>query len=98
MNLPFLDTNILLYAALQPDPRSETACGLLARGGLVSVQVLNEFTAVARRKLRQPWPKVMQALAAIWTLCPTAPRPLTVATHEAAVGLAERWATRLTMP
>ena len=89
MNRPFLDTNILLYAALQPDPRSETARGLLARGGLVSVQVLNEFTAVARRKLRRPWPEVMQALAAIRTLCP-APRPLTVATHEAAVGLAER--------
>ena len=89
MNRPFLDTNILLYAALQPDPRSETARGLLARGGLVSVQVLNEFTAVARRKLRRPWPEVMQALAAIRTLCP-APRPLTVATHEAAIGLAER--------
>ncbi|APT60404.1 pilus assembly protein (plasmid) [Roseomonas gilardii] len=90
MSRPFLDTNILLYAALQPDPRSETARGLLARGGLVSVQVLNEFTAVARRKLRRPWPEVRQALAAIRTLCPAAPRPLTVATHDAAIGLAER--------
>jgi predicted nucleic acid-binding protein len=87
MSPPFLDTNILLYAALQPDPRSETARALLARGGLISVQVLNEFTAVARRKLHRPWPEVAQALKAIRILCP-APRPLTLAVHEAALGLA----------
>ena len=87
MSPPFLDTNILLYAALQPDPRSETARALLARGGLISVQVLNEFTAVARRKLHRPWPEVARALEAIRTLCP-APRPLTLAVHEAALGLA----------
>ncbi|MDO9707662.1 PIN domain-containing protein [Paracraurococcus lichenis] len=89
MSDAFLDTNILLYAALQPDPRSEAARALLAQGGVVSVQVLNEFAAVARRKLRRPWPEIRQALDAIRILCP-APRPLTDATHDAALGLAER--------
>ncbi len=74
MSVAFLDTNVLLYAALQPDPRSDAARGLLARGGIVSVQVLNEFVAVARRKLRCPWPEVVRALDAIHVLCPL-PRP-----------------------
>lgn len=86
---PFLDTTMLVYAALQPDPRSDAARALLRDGGVVSVQVLNEFANVARRKLRRPWPEVLQALAAVRTLCP-APRPLTAATHEAALALAER--------
>ncbi len=54
----FLDSNILVYAALQQDWRSETARELLAASGVISVQVLNEFANVARRKLRQPWPEV----------------------------------------
>ena len=86
---PFLDTNVLLYAALQPDPRSDAARALLAQGGTVSVQVLNEFAAIARRKLRRPWPEITQALDAIRTLCP-APWPLSLSTHEAALDLAAR--------
>jgi predicted nucleic acid-binding protein len=87
--LPFLDTNILVYAALQPDSRSDTARAVLARRGVVSVQVLNEFANVAHRKLRRPWPEIAQALAAIRVLCP-APRPLTLATHTEALAIAER--------
>jgi len=86
---PFLDTNVLVYAALQPDPRSDAARALLRSGGVISVQVLNEFANVARRKLRRPWPEVQRALAAVRTLCPP-PRPITAATHEAALALAER--------
>jgi predicted nucleic acid-binding protein len=89
MSAVFFDTNILLYAAMQPDRRSDAARSLLARGGVISVQVLNEFAAVAHRKLRRPWPEVVRALAAIRVLCPS-PRPLTLDTHEAALGLADR--------
>ena len=90
----FFDTNLLVYAALQPDPRSDRARDLLARGDVVSVQVLNEFANVARRKLRLPWSEVAQALDGIRALCPP-PLPLTVATHEAALGVAERLGYRL---
>lgn len=89
MNPPFLDTHVLVYAALQPDPRSDAARALLRGGGMISVQVLNEFAHVARRKLRRPWPEVRHALAAVRALC-RAPLPLTTATHEAALGLAEQ--------
>lgn len=85
----FFDTNLLVYAALQPDPRSERARDLLARGGAVSVQVLNEFANVARRKLGRPWAEVARALSDVRALC-SPPLPITLATHEAALGIAGR--------
>ena len=85
----FLDTNVLVYAALQPDPRSEVARDLMARRGTISVQVLNEFVNVAHRKLRRSWPEIMTAVRAIRDLCPP-PTPITLATHEAALGFASR--------
>jgi predicted nucleic acid-binding protein len=51
----FFDTNVLLYAIAQDDPRNAQAEALLASGGMISVQILNEFAAVARRKLSMPW-------------------------------------------
>ena len=90
----FLDTNVLLYASLQPDPRSDTARALLARRGIISVQVLNEFANVAARTLRRPWPEVIRALAAIRVLCPP-PLPLTLAIHEAGCAIAGRTGYRL---
>lgn len=83
----FLDTNILLYAALQPDARSDAARAILAQRGTISVQVLNEFANVARRKLHRPWPEIVAALGAICRLC-LPPRPLTFATHETALRVA----------
>jgi predicted nucleic acid-binding protein len=85
----FLDSNVLLYASLQPDPRSEAARALLARRGIISVQVLNEFANVAARKLRRPWREVTDALAAIRALCPP-PLPLTFAIHESGIAIANR--------
>jgi predicted nucleic acid-binding protein len=90
MNGPvFLDTNVLVYAAPRPDPRSETARALLARRGMISVQVLNEFVNVAHRKLRRSWPEITKALGAIRDLCPP-PSPITLAIDEAALGIASR--------
>ncbi|WP_225770734.1 PIN domain-containing protein [Inquilinus sp. Marseille-Q2685] len=85
----FLDTNILLYAIARDDPRAATAEALLAAGGMISVQVLNEFTSVARRKLGLSWDEVTEALSAIRALCAPA-APVTVETHEAALRIAER--------
>ena len=94
MSPPFLDTNVLLYATLQPDPRSEAARSLLAGRGTISVQVLNEFANVAARRLRRPWPEIDRALRSIRTLC-APPLPLTVATHQAGIAIATRTGYRL---
>ena len=90
----FFDTNVLIYTFAQNDPRSEAAEALLAAGGLVSVQILNEFAAVAVRKLGMPWGDVLEALAAIRTLCPS-PAPLTVDTHESALRIAQQFGYRI---
>jgi predicted nucleic acid-binding protein len=85
----FLDTNILVYA-FTDDPRSARVRELLGQRPLISVQVLNEFANVARRKLGLSWDELHEALAAIRVLCPTV-LPLTVETHDAAMALARRY-------
>lgn len=87
----FFDTNILIYALAQHDRRTARAEQLLLGGGVISVQVLNEFTAVARRKLRMPWYDVKEALQSIRVLCPS-PIPVTLATHELALTIIDRYA------
>jgi predicted nucleic acid-binding protein len=84
---PFLDTNVLIYAIAQDDPRAAVAEALLGQGGVVSVHVLNEFVAVARRKLGLSWEEVLDALGAIRALC-APPVPITAETHERAVQIA----------
>lgn len=85
----FFDTTVLIYAISEVDPRAAIAEELLAAGGHISVQVLNEFAAVARRKLKMPWKEITDALAAIRELCKP-PAPLTVEVHESGLKLAER--------
>jgi len=87
---PFFDTNIILYAFRRDDTRGQVAETLLAAGGALSVQVLNEFVAVARRKLEKSWEEIRSALDILRTFCPE-PLPLTVETHERAVHIAERY-------
>jgi predicted nucleic acid-binding protein len=86
----FFDTTILIYAISDSDPRAAIAEELLAAGGHISVQVLNEFAAVARRKLKMSWQEIGEALEAIRTLCES-PAPLTVDLHEHALELAARY-------
>lgn len=84
----FFDTNVLIYAVAQNDPRNKKAEELLASGGVLSVQILNEFVSVARRKILMPWSEVVEALEAFQVLCPS-PLPITIETHEAAIQIAE---------
>jgi predicted nucleic acid-binding protein len=83
---PFFDTNILVYAFLDID-RRERALDLIASGGVISAQVLNEFTNVARRKRQRDWAEIERAVSVIRTRFPDV-MPLTAGTHAAALGLA----------
>lgn len=85
---PFLDTNLLVYAQTS-DPRSAAARQAILAGGVISVQVLNEFAAVLRRKFKRDWDEIEEAVTDVRTsLDPV--RPVSIETHEAAVGLAKR--------
>ncbi len=91
---PFLDTNVLIYTLALDDPRAERAEALLFEGGVVGVQVLNEFAAVARRKLQMPWADVIDALAAVRMLC-APPVAVTLETHESALRIVDRYGFRI---
>ena len=83
-----LDTSVLVYA-FTTDLRAVAAQALLERGGVTSVQALNEFTNVARRKLRMTWSEVREALAVIRALCRSI-LPMDLETHADALRIAER--------
>ena len=86
----FFDTNILVYVVGQKKERTDTAEALLAGGGIISVQVLNELANVTRKKLRLSWEEIDEALAAIRVLCPS-PVPLTIDTHDTGRRIAAKY-------
>ncbi len=63
---------------------------LLDDGVVVSVQVLNEFANVARRKFRFDWHPIEEILAELRSLLEP-PLPRTVSIHEAGLSIAQRY-------
>jgi predicted nucleic acid-binding protein len=86
---PFVDTNVLLYLLSSDAGKADRAEALLGGGVVLSVQVLNEFASVARRKLKLDWPEVVQALRDIRRFADV--RALTVQTHDQGLTLAQRY-------
>ena len=86
----FFDTNVLVYVVGHDDARTETADALLAEGGVISVQVLNELAHVCRKKLGWSWDDVDDALAAIRELCPS-PVPLTTEIYDVGRRIAAKY-------
>lgn len=82
----FIDTNVLVYA-FAADARRDRALAVVAGGGVISVQVLNEFTSVLRRKVGLEWPVVEAALSVLRERFPDV-WPLTASTHAVGVVLA----------
>jgi predicted nucleic acid-binding protein len=84
----FLDTNVLVYLASADARKADIAERLLAAGGTVSVQVLNELANVARRKMRLDWAETADLLAAVRAF--VAVEAVTIETHDLGLALAER--------
>ena len=85
----FIDTNVILYLFSREIKKAERAEELLAQGGIVSVQVLNEFISVASRKLRLTWEEIEETHSAITSSCLV--EPLTQITTERAMRIAKRY-------
>jgi predicted nucleic acid-binding protein len=85
----FFDTNVVLYLLSTDVAKADRAEELISLGGAISVQVLNEFVAVASRKLRMPWSDIRDVLSQIRAVC--AVEPLTIETHDGALHIAERY-------
>lgn len=85
----FFDTNVVLYLLSADTAKADRAEELLALGGTISVQVLNEFVAVASRKLRMSLMEIREVLTQIRAVCTV--EPITVETHERALRIADRY-------
>ncbi|APZ50434.1 PIN domain-containing protein [Salipiger abyssi] len=88
MSDEFFDTNIILYL-LSDGPKADIAERLLARGGTISVQVLNEALVNCRRKAGMSWDEAGAFLSAIRGLCEVI--PLTEDIHDVGRALSERY-------
>jgi predicted nucleic acid-binding protein len=85
----FFDTNVLLYLLSEDTTKAERAEALLGGGGVISVQVLNEFVSVARRKANLPWPELREVLDTLKSALTV--QDLRLETHEKALDIAERY-------
>ena len=85
----FIDTNVLVYVASGDPVKAERAEKIIADGGTISVQVLNELANVARRKMRMTWSETQALLSMICALLPIQPIPAEV--HETGLELVERY-------
>ncbi len=83
----FFDSNVLLYAISSDLRKAQRAEALSSDGGVVSVQVLNEFANVARRKHATPWDRIHRSLTSIRMLFEV--EPLTLDVHERGLRIAE---------
>lgn len=86
---PFFDSNVLLYLVSGDGAKANRAKALLAEGGTISLQVLNETANVAIRKHGMTWAQVGILLEPVRALCRI--EPLTEATYDLGARLAARY-------
>ena len=79
----FLDSNILVYSLSPEVEKRIKALSAIANRPTISVQVLNEFVNVVRKKLRLEIGEITDLLAPIRVKCEVV--SLTEATHDLAV-------------
>ena len=84
---PFFDTNILVYAQTA-DTKGHIARELLTGGGTISVQVLNEFANVMRKKFTKSWAEIRLAIADIEIALPNI-RAISIDTHHKAMAICQ---------
>jgi predicted nucleic acid-binding protein len=85
----FFDTSVLLYLLSCDEEKADRVEALIAESGTISVQVLNEFTAVASRKLKMPLVEIREVLETVRDICLT--ETLTVEDHDRACEIMERY-------
>ena len=85
----FYDTNLLLYLFSSSTEKADTVESLIAAGGTISVQVLNEFAAVARRKLQMTIAEISEAVDVLAQTLKVV--PLTLDIHRRGLQLADRY-------
>lgn len=86
---PFFDTNILLCLMSEDAAKAKGAVQVMDSPGVISVQVLNEFVAVARRRFGVDWNRIEALLDGFRSYYRVV--DLTHETHDRAVRIARRY-------
>jgi predicted nucleic acid-binding protein len=89
----FFDTSVLLDLLSADVGKADRVEALLLRRGVLSVQVLNEFAAVALRKHALTPAEIREFLGGLHEFCRT--HPLTLESHEHGLDLVERYGFQL---
>ena len=82
----FFDTNVILYLISEDAEKADIAERLIAHGGTVSVQVLNEFAAVCLRKSLLEAGEIRHMLATVRQIAAVV--PVDISTHDRALEIA----------
>lgn len=85
----FFDTNLLLYLFSSSTKKADTVESLITEGGTISVQVLNEFAAVARSKLNMTITEISETVDTLTQTLKVV--PLTLGIHRRGLKLADRY-------
>ena len=85
----FFDTNVLLYLLSGDAFKADRAETLVAAGGVISVQVLNEFASVASRELGMAWTEIREVLETVRAVCHV--ESVSLETHDRGITLSERY-------
>lgn len=88
-HLPFLDTNIFIYAFLD-DERSSKAQEIVPKPYVTSVQAFNEFASVVRRKWPQKWGEIHRSLDGLRRMAVTVVE-LNVQLNASAIDLVDKY-------
>ena len=85
----FFDTNVVLYLLSANSKKADRDETLIGGGGMISVQVLNEFASVASRKLGMSLAEIRELLDVVRAVCDV--KSISEATHDCALGVYERY-------
>jgi predicted nucleic acid-binding protein len=85
----FFDTNVLLHEFSEDAAKAAASEDVIRGGGVISVQVLNEFANAGSRKLGLSWTVIRDILGEYRTNLTVV--PVTIETHERGLYLVERY-------
>jgi len=88
MSDPFFDSNILIYLVSDDPQRARRSREIVSGGGVISVQVLDEFVSVSRRKSDLDWDEIEMWLETFRSAL--AVEPVTLEIQARATALARR--------
>jgi predicted nucleic acid-binding protein len=88
----FIDTNVLIYW-VDDSTRADTVEQLLSGESVISVQVLNEFANVLRKKRAMPLADIQSLCSTLINTCEV--YDLSVRTHQTALALIARYSLSL---